>query len=131
MTPTAITAPSAAAIASLGTVVVDCADPLALAGFYSRVTGRPVDPGSEASWAQIEFPGGIGVAFQQVPDFVAPTWPGGDHPQQFHLDFYLAVLDEGERQVLALGATKDEHQPGTTFRVFRDPEGHPFCLCQA
>jgi hypothetical protein len=31
--------------------------------------------------------------------------------------------------VLALGATKAQHQPGTTFRVFLDPAGHPFCLC--
>ena len=30
---------------------------------------------------------------------------------------------------LELGAIKHEHQPGTTFRVFLDPAGHPFCLC--
>jgi len=35
-----------------------------------------------------------------------------------------------EAAVLELGATKHEHQPGTTFRVFLDPAGHPFCLCQ-
>ena len=29
---------------------------------------------------------------------------------------------------LAPGAAKHEHQPGTTFRVFLDPAGHPFCL---
>jgi hypothetical protein len=38
-------------------------------------------------------------------------------------------LDEAEPEVLALGATKPEHQPGTSFRVFLDPAGHPFCLC--
>ena len=38
-------------------------------------------------------------------------------------------LDVGERAVVELGATKAEHQPGTTFRVFLDPAGHPFCLC--
>lgn len=118
-------------LATLGTVVLDCRDAQALAGFYSQIVGLPLDAGSEASWAQIELPGGVGVAFQQIADYVAPTWPGGSHPQQFHLDFYLADLDEGEQRVLALGATKDEHQPGTTFRVFRDPEGHPFCLCQS
>ena len=31
--------------------------------------------------------------------------------------------------MLAIGARKHEHQPGTTFRVFLDPAGHPFCLC--
>ena len=35
------------------------------------------------------------------------------------------------RPVVALGARKHEHQPGKTFRVFLDPAGHPFCLCQA
>ena len=38
-------------------------------------------------------------------------------------------LDTGEKAVLDLGATKHEHQPGQTFRVFLDPAGHPFCLC--
>ena len=38
-------------------------------------------------------------------------------------------LDDAEPKVIELGATKAEHQPGTTFRVFLDPAGHPFCLC--
>jgi Glyoxalase-like domain len=46
-----------------------------------------------------------------------------------HLDVMVRDLDDGEREALALGATKAEHQPGTTFRVFLDPAGHPFCLC--
>lgn len=37
-------------------------------------------------------------------------------------------LDEAEAAV-ALGAVKHDHQPGTSFRVFLDPAGHPFCLC--
>ena len=31
--------------------------------------------------------------------------------------------------VVDLGATKYPDQPGTSFRVFLDPAGHPFCLC--
>jgi hypothetical protein len=46
-----------------------------------------------------------------------------------HLDVMADDLDDGERAVLGLGATLAEHQPGTTFRVFLDPAGHPFCLC--
>lgn len=38
------------------------------------------------------------------------------------------MLDQGESLVLAAGAGRAEHQPGTTFRVFLDPAGHPFCL---
>jgi predicted enzyme related to lactoylglutathione lyase len=116
-------------VAALSGVVLDCRDPLELAAFYSRLTGWPVDDGSEESWATVVTPFGIALAFQQVEDYVAPSWPSTDPPQQFHLDFDVADLDDGEREVLALGATKADHQPGETFRVFLDPQGHPFCLC--
>ena len=56
-------------------------------------------------------------------------WPGQESPQQIHLDVVVDDLDTAETEVVALGATKSEHQPGTTFRVFLDPAGHPFCLC--
>jgi hypothetical protein len=58
-------------------------------------------------------------------------WPKPDRPQQFHLDVTVdeARLDEAERQVLALSATKHELQPGGNWRVYVDPVGHPFCLC--
>ena len=46
-----------------------------------------------------------------------------------HLDVVVEDLDTAEREVVALGATRSEHQPGATFRVFLDPAGHPFCLC--
>ena len=119
-------------IATLGTVVLDCADPFALAEFYSAVSGWPVGPGADPEWVELDNPaGGATIAFQRVDgDFRPPAWPGTEHPQQFHLDFYVSDLDEGERGVLDVGATKAEFQPGTTFRVFLDPAGHPFCLCQ-
>ncbi|WP_346434207.1 VOC family protein [Phytohabitans maris] len=34
-----------------------------------------------------------------------------------------------QRWQCSIGATKHPHQPGTSFRVFLDPAGHPFCLC--
>jgi hypothetical protein len=45
-----------------------------------------------------------------------------------HLDVIVDDLDAAEVAVLDLGATKHPHQPGTSFRVFLDPAGHPFCL---
>ncbi|HJR93500.1 MAG TPA: VOC family protein, partial [Acidimicrobiia bacterium] len=47
-----------------------------------------------------------------------------------HLDFDVPDMDEGEKAVLALGARKAEAQPGTTWRVYLDPAGHPFCLVE-
>jgi len=64
-----------------------------------------------------------------VESYQPPQWPGQDMPQQMHLDLIVADLDEGESAVIALGATKAGVQPGTKFRVFLDPAGHPFCLC--
>jgi hypothetical protein len=53
-----------------------------------------------------------------------------------HLNFIVDDLTTGEIEVLSLGATKTEFQPGSPpheeyeyeFRVYLDPEGHPFCL---
>ncbi len=34
-------------------------------------------------------------------------------------------------RLLEAGATKHEHQPGESFRVFLDPDGNPFCLVRS
>ena len=70
------------------------------------------------------------MAFQKVSNYVAPTWPEGPVPQQLHFDFHVKDLDIGEEKVLAIGAIKHQVQPGNMFRVYLDPEGHPFCLVQ-
>jgi hypothetical protein len=114
-------------------VGLDCPDPVALANFYSRLTGLDVEPlgdskPEEVDWIELVNGEHPTIAFQKVPNYVAPTWPTGAIPQQLHLDFLVPDLDEGELHALAVGATKHEYQPGTTFRVYLDPVGHPFCL---
>ncbi len=116
------------AIATLGAVVLDCREPLRTAEFYSALLDVPVER-SDDEWVQLAPTGGATLAFQLAPDHVPPVWPGSEHPQQLHLDVAVPDLDVAEEQVLALGAIKHEVQPGTTFRVFLDPAGHPFCLC--
>lgn len=121
-----------AGIATFGTVALDCPDPVALCEFYAGITGGTVhsDDDDPIEWVQLEGGPGAAIAFQRVDDYSPPEWPGQSRPQQVHLDFYVDDLDEGERRVLELGATKHDVQPGTTFRVFLDPAGHPFCLCK-
>ena len=114
-------------IARLHAIALDCPDPDALAAFYSRVLGVPVES-SDDDWVQLFGGGGTPLAFQRVPDHRPPQWPGSEHPQQLHLDLEVADLDAGEAAVVELGARRHEVQPGTTFRVFLDPAGHPFCL---
>lgn len=116
------------AIATAGPfTVIDCPDPGRLAAFYAAVFGWQVVDRADEQWATITN-GSSRLDFQAVDDYRAPEWPSQVVPQQFHLDLDVADLDVGEREVLALGATKAEYQPGTGFRVFLDPAGHPFCL---
>jgi hypothetical protein len=116
------------AIARYPTFVLDCPDPGALASFYGALLDWK--PDVEDDWAEIRpADGSTCICFQQVEDYRAPQWPGQEVPQQVHLDVVVDDLDEGEAAVVELGATRAEHQPGTKFRVFLDPAGHPFCLC--
>lgn len=115
------------AIARFPRIVVDCPEPRVLAAFYGELLGWSVDASDD--WADIRADYGQSISFQQVEGYVPPRWPTQEVPQQMHLDLMVDDLDDGEREVLALGGTKAEHQPGTTFRVFLDPAGHPFCLC--
>ena len=116
------------AIARFPVVVLDCPDPKTLAEFYGALLDWKVEQGSEDRWSvRAEY--GDSLGFQKVEGFTSPQWPGQDVPQQMHLDVVVDDLDVAEAAVLELGASKHEHQPGTTFRVFLDPAGHPFCLC--
>ncbi len=124
----------------LDLVVLDCPDALALGLFYADVLGWELQEGSDRDWTTLVPPGGgvtpkdrdgrATLAFQRIDDWVPPTWPGGAHPQQVHLDLSVADIAAAEPAVLAAGATVHEHQPSETgsFRVYLDPAGHPFCL---
>lgn len=125
----------------LDLVILDCPDALELSAFYGEVLGWQPEQGATRDWAVLvppeggitpENPGGrTALAFQRIEDWVRPTWPGGEHPQQFHLDLTTGDDIAGvEQLVLAAGATVHEHQPSTDggFKVYLDPVGHPFCL---
>src|ERR1700712_3718798 len=116
------------AFAAFPSFVLDCPAAGTPASFYGEMLGWKVS--DDGDWAEIRPEDGNNcIGFQQVEDYRAPQWPGQDLPQQMHLDVMVRDLDEGEREALALGAVKADHQPGTDFRVFLDPAGHPFCLC--
>jgi hypothetical protein len=120
---------------------IDCDDPISLAKFYSELTGLKVDltkPSAIAgSWVELKDDNNqIQLAFQKIPNYRPPTWPEGELPQQAHLDFLVDDIAESEAEVIKLGATKTPFQPGSPpsdeyeyeFRVYLDPQGHPFCL---
>jgi catechol 2,3-dioxygenase-like lactoylglutathione lyase family enzyme len=114
--------------------VIDTPDPERSATFYGALLGLGVErTASSPDWVQLEgeAEGVATLAFQRVPDLTPPTWPEGAQPQRLHLDLEVDDLDAGEEQALAAGARKASTQPGSTFRVFLDPIGHPFCLVLA
>ena len=121
-------------IATYGTTALDTPNPRSLAEFYCALLGWEVTD-VEEDWVTIRPPGGtaggLALAFQLAPDHVPPTWPDNSIPQQSHLDLYVPDLDVGEQQVISLGArrTGRPEEPGY-FRVYLDPSGHPFCLCE-
>ena len=110
---------------------IEAPDPGALARFYSELLGWPIGH-EEPGTAILAPPGGTSyLVFQQATDYRPPAWPDPERPQQFHLDLTVdeAHLDDAERRVLALGATRHDLQPGDNWRVYLDPVGHPFCFC--
>jgi catechol 2,3-dioxygenase-like lactoylglutathione lyase family enzyme len=127
-------------------VVLDTTDARALAEFYRELLGMRYRPGDEPpapgepdpngqDWLVLRDPaGGVQVAFQQVSELPAVTWPDGPHPQMLHLD--LTVRSAAELQLhhdraLALGARELRDRfddPDEPLYVFADPAGHPFCI---
>ncbi|MFJ3763349.1 VOC family protein [Streptomyces sp. NPDC090082] len=121
-------------IAEVQCVVLDCSAPRELAGFYRAVLGGDVDrPDARWAlgdgWSTLHAPGGLVLCFQRVAGHRPPVWPDPERPQQFHLDFGVADLDAAQEQVLAQGARLlDDGAGARSWRVYADPEGHPFCL---
>jgi catechol 2,3-dioxygenase-like lactoylglutathione lyase family enzyme len=117
-----------AMIGRLETVVLDARDPHELARFYAELLGARLET-EEENWITIVDETGRKLSFQTSPQHQPPRFPDPAGSQQSHLDIRVDDVDEAERHVLDIGATRvpDAHEDNT-FRVFRDPAGHTFCL---
>jgi catechol 2,3-dioxygenase-like lactoylglutathione lyase family enzyme len=115
-------------IGRLETLVLDTRDPHKLARFYAALLGATIAT-EEDHWVTIVDGAGRKVSFQTSPEHEPPRFPDPAGSQQLHLDVRVEDVDEAERKVLDLGATRvADAREDHTFRVFRDPDGHPFCL---
>ena len=121
-------------IKRLQAVALDCADPVRLAEFYAKLLGgQVVTEPEDSDWVEVVGFEGTPLAFQRVDGYRPPSWPGQEHPQQVHLDFDVDDIEADEKRVLELGATvlerSDQLRHDANWRVYADPDGHPFCLC--
>jgi catechol 2,3-dioxygenase-like lactoylglutathione lyase family enzyme len=124
--------------------VLDTTRPRELAELYRQLLGLSYRPGDEppadgaadeADWLMLVDSDGVRkLAFQQVDQLPASTWPKHDVPMQMHVDYTVSSAAELHRQrerAEALGArvlldrTDDGDEP---LFVFADPAGHPFCI---
>jgi hypothetical protein len=116
-------------IGRLYEVVIDCPEPATLARFYAELTGYEVRY-ENPDWVTLGKGDAVRLAFQRAADHRPPRWPDPEHPQQLHLDIFVADLDEAEQRVLPLGGRRlEEGGDGGASRVYADPAGHPFCVC--
>ena len=122
--------------AHLWEVVVDCADPAALAAFYGRLFGVEAEVRTE-DWAFVDPHAkgpllalggrparGVRVGFQRVPE-------AKQGKVRLHIDIGAWDLEEAAAEAVALGATQlTGRVPDSVgeFIVLADPEGHEFCF---
>ncbi|WP_243790271.1 VOC family protein [Saccharopolyspora gloriosae] len=121
---------------SIAAFAIDTPDPRALAEFYGRLLGWEVaESETEPDWVELADPaGGPPLAFQLDPHFVPPTWPDRTRPQMMHVDVRVPTLEEGHECAMRAGARQlpqPADRTGASWRVYADPDGHPFCMCAA
>ena len=127
-------------------IVLDTTDARATAEFWRQLLGlvypaahEPPPAGEDdpagRDWLNLSTPEGAPLlAFQQVDELAATTWPDATVPQQLHLDLTVedvAELDAVHERVLALGGAlrfDRSDDPDEPLRVFTDPAGHTFCV---
>lgn len=101
-------------------VVVDSADPAALAAFWQRLLGGEVEVDADGDAVLHGLP--VELVFVRVPE--AKTGKN-----RLHLDLGSSDLAAAVADAIAAGATRvDDVHRGERWVVLRDPEGNEFCV---
>jgi predicted enzyme related to lactoylglutathione lyase len=110
-----------------GAITIDCAEPLALAAFWTAALDLAV-AGDYGDFVLL-LPHGkamgeaVGIGLQRVPEAKAGK-------NRVHLDFHTEDREAEVQRLVALGAKQhDTHSvPGLTWTVLSDPDGNEFCV---
>ena len=113
----------------IAAVVVDCADPRAMAGFWGAATDWTLIEVND-NYASLRSAKGVGPYLEFL------RRPGGKTvPDRVHLDLLPYPGDDRASEVArlrALGATAlDRGQGDVPWTCLSDPEGHEFCVLTA
>lgn len=119
-------------------LVLDSAEPEALARFYAELLGATAGPApGDGDFFLVTGANGVVLGVRRDPSHAPPSWPLPEGSHQAHLCILVdpESLDEAEREAVALGARPvasedDGAAPGsrTTVRRYADPDGHAFVL---
>ncbi|MFE6037047.1 VOC family protein [Streptomyces sp. NPDC056452] len=115
-------------------LVLDCAEPMELAGFYADLLGAEMRVGSDPDFVEVVGNPGVHLAVRRDHGYAPPSWPRPEDSQQAHLRILVEEgdMDEAEREAIGLGArpvdTKDSNSGPRDVRVYTDPAGHSFSL---
>ncbi|MFE2954743.1 VOC family protein [Nocardia tengchongensis] len=115
------------AVARLGSITLDCAEPEPLAVFWAEMLGGTIVV-TEEKHIIVRLPQ-VFLTALRVPEYQPPVWPEEAPPKQIHFDLAVDDLDDAQKQAVRLGAVVSSHQANPEVcRVLFDPAGHPFCL---
>lgn len=117
-------------------MVIDCADPRELAGFYEKLLSITKPRGVDTDEFVIVDSGELGMylCFQKNDEYEQPVWPEENGKQKImaHVDVDTGSQAEKEKMVkhaLSCGASLSSEQYSDHWTVMIDPAGHPFCIC--
>ncbi|MGW9130123.1 VOC family protein [Streptomyces sp. NPDC055681] len=115
-------------VAKASFLVLDCAEPEALAEFCASLLDAHIPVVSDPDFVELVGHNGVHVAIRRDHGYAPPSWPRAEDAHQAHLRTLLAHgdPDEAEREAVSLGVvpidTKDSSGPGSV-RFYADPAG--------
>jgi predicted enzyme related to lactoylglutathione lyase len=118
-------------VGRVGWIQVDCANPAAIAEFWSKVLEVTMEEplGDPPHYLYLGAPadasGGPTLAFQRVPEPKTVK-------NRMHIDVAVDDVELATTQILALGGSRapseDFSEYGFRWRVMADPDDNEFCL---